>query len=77
MSDINKTRMRGLHGFFNPIEAAGVNCLAKGVAVTNAQGQLIHWVNEKDEEKAGAVADALTDAILDGTPVDWEALGYK
>lgn len=77
MSDTNKTRLRGLHGFFNPNDAAGVNCLATGVAVINDQGQLIHWVEEDDKEKVNAVADALTDAILDGTPVDWEALGYK
>jgi hypothetical protein len=69
--------IRCFNGFFKRGLAGGVNQTKKGVAVFDHDGKMIHWHAETDSEKAEAVSRALTDAILDGKPIDWVALGYK
>lgn len=76
MSDNNKKLVRGLHGLFNLASVESINVMDKGVAVTNSESQLIHWIGESDREKALKIADALTDAVMDGKAIDWKALGY-
>jgi hypothetical protein len=76
MSNSKANLIRGLHGVFNANSVESITVMDKGVGVINSQGQMIHWVKETDEDKAKLVADALTDAVMDGTPVNWEALGY-
>jgi len=74
MSNTTQHLIRGRHGLFNASSVESITLMDKGVGVLNIQGQMIHWVPESDTEKAKKISDALSDAVLNKTPVDWEAL---
>ncbi|MFD2165147.1 hypothetical protein ACFSJY_02630 [Thalassotalea euphylliae] len=74
---LNKSNfVRTPFGAFNKNHVISITPTDSGVAVFGDGNALIFWLEEKDEKKARKVADALTDAVIDGAKLDWKQLGY-
>lgn len=63
--------------FFFADDVASVNKMKNAIGVINHRGEIIYWHPETNKEMLEKVANALTDAVLDGKEIDWVALRSK
>ena len=69
-----------IDGMFSARDIGSVTVTEKGVAVTDAAGNLKYWHEEHDKKKAKLVSKHLTKAIMSASTdepyqADWEKLG--
>jgi hypothetical protein len=63
-------------GVFNKNHVISITATDTGVAVFGGDNAMLFWMQESDAKKAQRVSHALSNAVIDNTPIDWKSLGY-
>jgi hypothetical protein len=63
-------------GAFNKNHVISITPTDTGVAVFGSDNAMLFWMQESDAKKAQRVSHALSNALIDNTPIDWKSLGY-
>ncbi|WP_415899311.1 hypothetical protein [Neptuniibacter sp. QD48_11] len=75
------TMLKTTDGVFNTLKADVVTPTDKGVAILNANGDLMCWIEVQDPDLRKEVSKLVSDRVYSGNmgdnvePIDWEAYG--
>jgi len=64
-------------GVFSKNNVVSITSTDTGVAVFGDGNSMLFWMQEPDTKKAQQVSNALSNALIDGTAIDWKQLGYE